>query len=84
MDPIVNYIMDNLHRFNIYDFSDLDPCQFEVHSFSWNITNDPVIPYLLGQNTKSYQALLEKIAGRPIKETYITLFFENHFYQNGQ
>lgn len=82
MDPLVNYIVDNLHCFNIYEFSDLDPCQFELHSFLWNITNDPVIPYLLGLNTKSYKPLLETIADHPIRNIYIRLFFEEHFYEN--
>lgn len=79
-ESVLNYILDNLHCFNITDFSDID-VEVEFNVFIWDVTNDPVLPYLLGLTPKTFKAYFESIHG-PINSIIIRLFYEDYFLEN--
>lgn len=52
---VANYIMDNLHCFDMVNYDDFDENELvEVNEFLWDVTSDTVIPYLVGLTPKTF------------------------------
>lgn len=75
---LFNYIMDNLHQFHEQD--DYGSCgEMEQNIFLWDVTNDPVIPYLVGLTPKIFKPYFDSLHG-PINSIIIELKCDYYFY----
>lgn len=75
---IFNYIMDNLHQFHGQD--DYDSCEMlDQNIFYWDVTNDPLIPYLVGLTPKTFKPYLDSLHG-PIHSVFIELKCDYYFH----
>lgn len=56
-------------------------CNEEINEFLWDVTNDPVIPYLVGLTPKKFRAFFENMHG-PIEGIYIKLVYNEFCREN--
>ncbi|AYV68706.1 hypothetical protein C2I06_18470 [Niallia circulans] len=77
-EKILNYVLENLNCFHEQYDIDWDDME-ENYFFHWDISHDPVIPYILGYSQKEYEET-KKLSGKHL----ITIHYRWHRVEKEQ